>query len=203
MNIKLSFFSFLFLFLLPVSGVAEVYDIDEGHSLVSFKIKHLGISTVSGNFKNFSGEFEFDEKNISNSKVNATISVKSIDTSVEKRDKHLLADDFFHESKFPEMTFKSKSIKDVKGKNFKIVGDLTMHGVTKEIVLDTTFNGAATDPWGNEKVGFSAEAQLNRQDYGLSYGKLLETGGLVVANSVKISIEIEANKRKPEESKKK
>ena len=186
------------LLLFSVDVAAEVYEIDEGHSHVTFKIKHLGISTVNGSFKNFSGKFEFDEKNIAKSKVDATIIIKSIDTSVEKRDKHLLADDFFDEKKFPKMTFKSKSIKDVQGKNFKIVGDLTMHGVTKEVVLDTVFNGSATDPWGNEKVAFSAKAQLDRQDYGLTYGKLLETGGLVVANTVDILIEIEANKQKPE-----
>ncbi len=175
---------------------AAEYTIDPAHSQVMFKVRHLGISMVTGQFETFSGTFEFDPKKPKASKVSTDIKVASINTNVAKRDEHLRSADFFDVEKFPEMKFVSKSIKDVKKDKFKIVGDLTMHGVTKEVVLETEISGTVVDPWGNERAGFTAAATINRKDFGLTWSKTLETGGLVVGEDVKIMIEIEGIRKK-------
>ena len=186
---------FLFLFA-PGAIAAEVYEIDPAHSSVIFKIKHLGISTVTGEFGTFEGSITYDESAIEKSTTKAKIVATSIDTRNQKRDNHLRDPDFFDVQKFPEISFVSTGVKKVDGENFQVTGDLTMHGVTKQITLDTEFGGKAVDPWGNERVAFTATAKLNRKDYGLTYSKILETGGLVVGNDVRIILEIEAKKPK-------
>lgn len=191
------YFAFaLTLSLLPLQAQAEKFSIDNSHTKVGFSIRHLGISNVHGSFTEVEGTIDFDKDDIAASSVEATISVKSIDTDNQKRDDHLRSPDFFEASKYPAMKFTSKKITDVKGNEFTIVGDLEMHGVTKEVSLATTFEGAVTDPWGNDRVGFSASTRLNRKDFGLSWNKLLETGGVVVGEEVKITLEIEGIKEK-------
>lgn len=177
-------------------ATADTYNIDTGHSQVLFKVKHLGISTVTGKFLAFEGTFDFDPAKIDASMVSVTIDVASIDTGVEDRDNHLRAGDFFDVEKHPVMSFKGTKIQQVKGDNFQILGDLTIRDVTKPVTLDVELGGMATDPWGNEKVAFTAETKIDRTEFGLTWSKLLETGGLVVGNNVKIILEIEANKAK-------
>ena len=176
-------------------AAADTYKIDPAHTEVGFKVRHLGVSSVSGAFKDLDGTFTFDPKDIKASTVKAQIKTPSVDTGVEKRDTHLKSDDFFAAEKFPEITFVSKEIKDVKGDTFTVVGDLTIHGTTKSVELMTTYNGAVKDPWGNEKAGFSAETKINRKDFGLKYNQLLESGGMVVGDEVKITLEVEGTKQ--------
>lgn len=178
------------------SAYAASYTVDPAHTQIIFKIKHLAFSTVSGNFVDFDGEFDFDPDNIAAAKANATIKAKSVNTSNEKRDDHLRSDDFFGVEKHPELTFLSKEIKDVKGNSFIVVGDLTINGVTKSIELDAEYSGAATDPWGNERVAFSAESKIDRKDFGLTWNKAIEAGGFVVGDEVKIVLEVQGIKKK-------
>ena len=189
------------LFMLLVCGIlvssdssnASTYQIDPAHTQVIFKVKHLGISTVSGRFDDFEGAYNFDDANIENSSVEAKINAVSVNTNKEKRDNHLRSDEFLDVEKYPVITFKSKNIKrgSSNGK-FRIIGDLTIHGVTKEVVLDTTYEGSVNkDPWGNARSAFTAETEINRKDYGLKWNKLLETGQLLVGDQVKIILEVE------------
>ena len=177
------------------NAAAANYKIDAAHTEVGFKVKHLGISSVRGLFKEFAGTFAFDPQDIKSSSVKATIKTASVDTAVEKRDTHLRSDDFLDAKQHPDIMFVSKSIKDIKGDSFTVVGDLTIHGITKPVELKTTYNGSVKDPWGNEKAGFSAETVINRKEFGLKYNDLLETGGMVVGDEVKVQIELEATKQ--------
>lgn len=165
---------------------AATYDIDPAHSSVGFKIGHL-VSTVRGEFNRFQGTIEFDQEKIEDSSVTAVIDASSIDTRIEDRDNHLRSADFFDVQKFSEATFTSKKIE-----GDKVMGDLTMHGVTKEVALTYTFHGIATDPWGKERAGFSGETVIDRKDFGITYNKVLDQGGLLIGNEVKVEIEIEA-----------
>ena len=193
---KKKFLVALTLFLVNLSSYADSYDIDTTHSAVGFKVKHLGISWVPGKFTKFSGSYNFDPKNLSQGSVEATITADSIFTDETKRDAHLKDKDFLDTTAFSDIKFKSKSIKDVKADSFKVVEDLTLHGVTKEVVLDVTVGGVANDPWGNQRSAFTATTKINRKDFGLTWNKLIETGGLVVGEDVLISLEIEGIKKK-------
>ena len=164
------------------------------HSSIGFKIKHLAISNVPGKFTKYSGTFEYDPNNVAASKADATIEIASIDTEEIKRDDHLRSADFFDIKNFPQMTFKSKEVHPSGKDSFKVNGDLTIRGITKPVTLDVTYNGEVTDPWGNVKAGFSATTNINRKDFGLTWNKVLETGGLVVGEEVKIAIEVEGKK---------
>ena len=193
---KKKFLVALTLFLVNLSSYADSYDIDTTHSAVGFKVKHLGISWVPGKFTKFSGSYNFDPKNLSQGSVEATITADSIFTDETKRDAHLKDKDFLDTTAFSDIKFKSKSIKDVKADSFKVVEDLTLHGVTKEVFLDVTVGGVANDPWGNQRSAFTATTKINRKDFGLTWNKLIETGGLVVGEDVLISLEIEGIKKK-------
>jgi polyisoprenoid-binding protein YceI len=173
------------------AGAAEVYDIDPSHSSVGFKIKHLGIATVAGRFTEFKGTVTLPKRESSAAKVEAVLSAASIDTGIADRDKHLRGPDFFDTEKFPEIRFASTKISPMKGDKFVMEGDLTMHGVTKKVKLDAVFGGEAKDPWGGRRAACSATGSLDRRDFGLTWNKLLETGGLVVGEKVWIAIEIE------------
>lgn len=180
----------------PVSRAdAVVYDIDPDHSQVTFKVKHLGISNVRGGFDVFSGSFSFDEENLANSSVQTEIVASSINTNNKKRDDHLRSNDFLDAEEFPNITFKSKEVKG-SGDNMQIVGDLTIHGVTKEVVLDTVFEGSATDPWGNNRSAFTATTDINRKDFGMTWNKALEAGGFVVGDKVNITLEVQGIEKK-------
>lgn len=177
---------------IPSLALAAQWNLDGSHSEVSFKIRHLGISTVVGNFHDFTGDLEFDPDDLSSFSAEATVQTASVDTDNEDRDNHLRSEDFFNVEKFPTMTFASTKVTDVKDNSFKLHGDLTIHGVTKAVVFDVDFNGVVNDPWGNTKTGLSAETKINRKDFGLTWNKALEAGGLVVGEDVTIMLEIEA-----------
>ncbi len=176
---------------------AEVWKIDNAHSYVGFEIKHLVISTVRGNFKDFAGTIDFDGKDVSKGSAEMTIQVASISTAQEKRDGHLKSPDFFAADSFPTITFKSKKVIPGEGQAFKLVGDFTMKGVTKEVTFNCVFNGTFTsEKMGGSKAGFSAETVINRQDFKITYGQILDNGGLALGNDVTVKIDIEATKAK-------
>jgi len=197
MNNKILTISIFFAILMGATSVnATDYTIDVGHSNILFKIKHLGISTVTGRFQKFEGTFKYDKKTDKLSDINITIDVSSISTSNEKRDKHLNSPEFFNSKKYPNITFKSTSIKADKKGDFKITGDFSMHGVKKEITLDATLNGTAISPWGQNVISFDASSKLNRQDYKLTWNKALEAGGFLVGEEVKIILVVEGVEKK-------
>jgi len=174
--------------------VAEgTYKIDKTHSKVGFEISHLVVSTVEGKFTDFEGMITVDPK-LEKSKVEINIKAASIDTAEADRDKHLRSGDFFDVAKFDKLTFKSKKVSGTP-EALKVEGDLTMHGVTKPVVLDAKYTGAVKDPWGNERIAFKATTKVNRQDYGLKWNKAVEMGP-VVGDEVTIDIKLEAIKEK-------
>ncbi len=175
---------------------ADTWDIDKAHSTVGFSVRHLVITKVLGEFNEFAGQVEFDGKNVESGSVSITIQMTSIDTDNQKRDNHLKGPDFFNAEEYPEMTFKSKKVIKGNDASFKIIGDLTMKGVSKEVALDAEFNGSLTDPWGNTRAGFSATTTINRQDFDMKWNKALEAGGLMVGNEVTIILELELVKVK-------
>jgi polyisoprenoid-binding protein YceI len=165
------------------------YAADKTHATIGFAVKHLVISKVRGHFGEFDASLELDpENNLVSAK--AVIEVDSIDTANEKRDEHLRAADFFNAEEYPEITFVSKGVEVREGENV-IIADFTIRDVTKEIALPYVITGPIQDPWGNTKIGFQASATINRTDYGLTWNKALETGGVVVGEDVELSIEME------------
>jgi polyisoprenoid-binding protein YceI len=180
--------------LISSTGWAAEYQIDSTHSSVVFKVKHLAISSVPGRFGEVSGKFSFDPAKIEASKAEATISVTSINTMDAKRDDHLKSPDFLDAPKFPTISFKTNKVEKVSDSAFKAHGDLTIHGVTKPVTLDVTYGGSAKDPWGKERAAFEAKTVINRKDFGLTWNKTIETGGLVVGDDVSITLEIEGMK---------
>jgi polyisoprenoid-binding protein YceI len=170
------------------------WSIDPAHSEVHFKIKHLVITTVTGAFNTFSGEVEASE-NFETLNANFTADVNSISTNSEQRDGHLKSADFFDVEKFPNLTFVSKTITKKGNGEFDLVGDLTIKDVTKSITLATTYEGTATDPWGNVKAGFEVSGKINRQEFGLVWGALTEAGGALVGDEVKLIANIQLVKQ--------
>jgi polyisoprenoid-binding protein YceI len=169
----------------------RTYKIDKSHSEAIFQVRHL-VTKVRGRFTDFEGAIEFNEANPEQSSVHFTINTTSIDTAEPDRDKHLRSADFFEVEKFPQITFVSKRIVKRGAETYDVTGDLSIHGVTKEVVLPVAHMGKAKDPWGNDRIGFEAESSLNRKDYGLHWNAALETGGFLVGDDVKISLEIQA-----------
>jgi polyisoprenoid-binding protein YceI len=186
---------------LPAFARAATYDIDPVHSTVSFKVKHLMVSWVRGSFKKFSGTIDYDAKNPGATALAASIDASSIDTGNGDRDGHLKSPDFFDVAKFPTLDFKATKVKPAGKNKFTVTGDLTMHGVTKPVSLVVEGLGTeVTDPWGNVKIGASGTAKLNRKEFGLSWSKALEAGGVVVGDDVEIVLDIEAVKHKADTS---
>jgi polyisoprenoid-binding protein YceI len=181
---------------LPAFAFATTWTIDPDHSNVGFKVRHLMISNVKGSFEKFTGTVEIDDKDITKSKAEVSIDTNSINTNVKKRDDHLRSADFFDVAKFPTMTFVSKKVvKDGKD-NLKVTGDLTLHGVTKQVVLDVEGpTGESKDPRGNIRRGATATTKINRTDFGLVWNAALETGGVVVGEEITITLEIEMIKK--------
>lgn len=169
---------------------AATYQVDPVHSQVEFSVNHLVVFKVSGSFNDYQGVIEADSGSKVLTSVQADINVASIDTREVKRDSHLLSADFFDAENHPLMTFTSKRVEG-SGDNITVIGDLTIRGTTKEVVLKGSFRGENTDPWGNVRAGFSASTVINRHDYGLSWNKALETGGFVVGDNVTINLEIQ------------
>lgn len=168
---------------------------DPAHTLVEFSAKHMMVTTVKGQFKKAEAQVNWDEADFTNSSVEATIDSASLVSGEDKRDTHLRSEDFLHAENHPAITFKSKRI-EPKGKDeYRIVGDLTIRGVTKEVALDTTFEGRAQSPWGTEVAAFAAKTAINRKDFGLTWNVALEAGGLLVSDTVKIEIHTELTKQ--------
>ncbi|MBI2420136.1 MAG: YceI family protein [Ignavibacteriales bacterium] len=189
-----------FVLLALVSGFSLAqsnWKIDASHSNIIFTVQHLVISEVSGYFKEFEGTVTSKkDDDFSDAVINFTAKTKSINTDNDKRDEHLRSDDFFNTEKFPAMTFVSKSFKKVKGNKYKLVGDLTIRDITKEVKLDVVYSGTVKDPWGNTKSGFKLSGSINRIDFGLKWNALMEAGGTVVGKDVKITCNLELGKQK-------
>lgn len=192
MNGKLISIGLIFaLFIVSSAFAADEYEIDAVHSSIGFSVRHLLISNVTGNFNDFSGKIMFDEKDMTNSSVDLTIKAASINTNNVDRDNHLRASDFFDAEKFPEITFKSGKVEKAED-NYVLVGTLTMHGVSKEISIPFEFIGKAKGPMGKQRLGFEGNTKLNRKDFGITWNKTLDEGGLAVGNEIKIQLNIEA-----------
>jgi polyisoprenoid-binding protein YceI len=172
----------------------STWKIDPSHSLIEFAVKHLMISTVKGRFADVEGDILISAGDPAHSSVAATIKALSIDTRTGQRDDHLRSADFLDAANFPEITFKSTRIEG-DADEFKVHGDLTIRGTTRQIVLDVTNEGSAKDPWGGERIGFSGKTKFDRRDFGLTWNQAIESGGVVVGHEVKVSLEIQAVKQ--------
>ena len=181
-----------------VAGVgAEMskWNLDKDHTTLGFEVVHMVVSKTKGKFTEYSGTVEMDPEKLEFKTLEAVIQTASVTTDHQKRDDHLRSADFFDVKTFPTMTYKMKSYTK-SGERYTAVGDFTLLGVTKELTLVGTFNGVAQDPWGNTRAGFTAEGTLNRKDFGMKFSKLLDNGGLMVGDEVKLNIEIEVIKEK-------
>lgn len=172
-------------------GTGTTWSIDPAHSHLEFAVRHLMISTVKGRFGIVRGTVRSDDADPANGQVEIEIDADSIDTHEPQRDAHLRSADFFDVEKFPKLTFRSTRITDVSGDGFTLIGDLTIHGVTREVTLDVTSEGRGKDPWGGERAGFSATTRIKRSDFGLTWNQALETGGFVVGDDIKVSLDVE------------
>ena len=181
---------------MQAGAATTTWEIDPMHTAAQFAVKHLMISTVRGEFKGVTGAVSWDDQDITKSKVDVTIDTKTVNTGEEKRDQHLKSPDFFDVEKFPTITFKSKKVEADGAGKLKVTGDLTIHGVTKEAVLDV--EGPTTsvkDPWGNTRVAATATTKVNRQDFGVKWNANMDGGGVVVGDTVTITIDLEMVKQ--------
>lgn len=170
------------------------WQIDPGHTEVGFSVKHLMISTVRGRFSGVRGTIVLDASDLSRSTVEAEIDAATIDTREEKRDGHLRSPDFFDAEKFPTITFRSRRVESLGSNRLRITGDLTIRDVTREVVLEGTDEGRGRDPWGGDRAAFSATGTVDRREFGLTWNQALETGGVLVSNDIKLTIEAQAVK---------
>lgn len=173
------------------AAAVRSYQIDKAHSEVTFQVRHL-LTKVRGHFGDFTGAIIVDAMNPANSKVDVTIQAASIDTQTVDRDTHLRSGDFFDVENYPTLTFKSVSVTPRGADWFDVAGDLTIHGVTRQVTLPANYLGNGKDPWGNERAAFEADITINRKDYNLGWNAALETGGFLVGDDVKISLSIQA-----------
>ena len=171
------------------------YKIDVDHSDIMFKVKHLMISTTTGNFKKFDATLEVTTDDFSDAKLSFEAHVDSIETKNAQRDAHLKSDDFFNAEKFPLLTFSSNKMEKVSGDEYMLTGDLTIRDVTKTVALKVEYNGSTKDPWGMERMGFEISGKIDRKEYGLSWSALTEAGGLVVSDEVKLLMNVEMIKQ--------
>ncbi|HJZ64462.1 MAG TPA: YceI family protein [Candidatus Acidoferrum sp.] len=180
----------------PEAPAATTWKIDPAHTAAQFAVKHMMISTVRGEFKGVNGTVIWDEQDVTKSRVDVTIDTKTVNTGEDQRDQDLRSAKFFEVEKFPTMTFKSKKVESVGGDKLKITGDLTMHGVTKEVVLDVEGPTAPVkDPWGDIRTAANATAKVNRQDFGVKWNANMDGGGVVVGDTVTITIDLEMVKQ--------
>jgi polyisoprenoid-binding protein YceI len=181
---------------LPVVASAANWSIDPDHSTIGFKVKHMMVSNVKGNFEKYAGTVDLNDKDIAKSTVQVSIQTNSVNTNVAKRDEHLRSADFFDAAKYPTMTFVSKKVTKAGKDKLRITGLLTLHGVTKEVVLIAEGpTKESKDPWGNIRRGVSASTKINRKDFGLVWNSALETGGVAVGDEVTITLDIELIKK--------
>lgn len=166
--------------------------LDPAHSSIDFSVRHMMIAKVKGSFNNFTASIEADPTDLTTANVEFSVELASVDTRNEDRDNHLRSADFFDVENHPNMTFTSTSIEKTGEGEYDLTGDLTIRGVTRSETFTVTFEGTGKDPWGNEKVGFNAEGKIKRSDYGLTWNAALETGGVLVGDEIKVSLEIQA-----------
>lgn len=167
------------------------WNLDTAHSSVEFAVKHMVISSTKGRFATYEVDATVDEQNLANSTVSVRIEAASVDSRDEKRDAHLRSADFFDAENHPYITFKSTRLEPTGGADYRLIGDLTIRGVTKQVALESEVTGPVTDPWGGVRYGISARGKVNRKEWGLIWNGLLEAGGLLVGDDVKLSIETE------------
>jgi polyisoprenoid-binding protein YceI len=182
-----------------VAGITT-WQIDPAHSSIELAVKHMMFTTVRGRFKDFKGTIEVDESNPDNASVDVEIAAASIDTGVADRDTHLRSADFLDVERYPTITFRSKRVEgemSSEGDNFRLIGDLTIRDTSMEVALDCRYEGRGQDPWGGERAGASAKTRIDRREWGLRWNQALETGGILVANEVRIEIEVQAVKAVP------
>ena len=171
-----------------IAPTATSWKLDPSHTTVEFSAKHMMFTTVKGRFADFEGTINVPGPTLADATVVATMKTASIDTRVEQRDQHLRSADFLDAENFPDVTFKSTKLDGTKDE-FTMTGDLTIRGTTRPVTLDVTFEGTGTDPWGNERMGFSASGKIDRRDFGLTWNQALEAGGILVGNDIKIQID--------------
>ena len=170
------------------------WNFDPAHSEIGFKVRHMMFSKVRGAFRSWSGEFHFDAENPGNGKTHVEIEAASVDTSNDDRDQHLRSGDFFKSEEYPHLKFDSTSFEKVGDGKLKLHGDLTIRDVTKPVTLDVEYHGKAVDPWGNDRVGFSATTTLSREEFGLTWNQALEAGGVLVGDKVEVELNVQAVK---------
>ena len=171
------------------------YKIDAAHSEVTFKVKHLMITNVTGSFTKFDGTLESNAPDFTDAKVSFEADINSISTNNEQRDAHLKADDFFAADKFPKLTFVSTGIEKKDEEDYLLTGNLTIRDITKPVTLKVNYGGTATDPWGQVKAGFEIEGKINRKDFGLTFHAVTETGGIMLSDDVKLNLQIQVIKQ--------
>ncbi len=176
------------------AGLTGTWAVDASHSQVGFSVKHMGIATVCGEFEDFEGSLELGD-DPANVKAYGTVKVASVDTNEPKRDEHLRSPDFFDVEQYPEMSFESTSIEALDDEAFSVTGNLTLHGVTSEVVLHADVQGTDVDPWGNERVGLEVTGELSRGDYGMQFNQALGSGNMLVTDTVKLALDISAVKQ--------
>ena len=172
----------------------STYTIDPAHSSVEFAVKHLGIASVKGTFATFEGTLVLGDS-LAGAQAYGTVEVASIDTKESTRDDHLRSADFFDAENHPQLTFRSTAIRPIDDETFDIVGDLTMHGITRELTLRAELQGTEIDPWGNERIGVEVKGQLNRSDWDMRFNQVLGSGNVLVSDKVKLSLDISAVKQ--------
>ena len=174
------------------SGNTNNWNIDVAHSGINFSVRHMVVSKVRGHFGKFSGTLAIDDADLARSSVDVTIDASSIDTGVAQRDGHLRSPDFLDVERYPEIRFLSTRLHRLGADQYHLAGELTIRGVTRQVLLDVELGGRAKDPWGNERIGFSAKTSIDRKDYGLAWNQVLEAGGVLVGDRVDIELEVEA-----------
>ncbi len=175
----------------PINEIATQWQIDAAHSNVEFAVRHLMISSVKGRFGDIAGGVTVDPTDPASASVEVTLQTASIDTRQEQRDAHLRSADFFDATKWPAITFRGNRVEGDTDSEFQLYGDLTIRDVTRPIVLEVTKEGEGSDPWGNFRTAFSAKTKIDRRDFGLTYNQVLETGGVLVGDEIKISVDVE------------
>jgi len=181
---------------IATADTMSTWEIDSAHSRAAFSVRHLGISNVTGEFTKVTGTALYDGTNVGTASVQALIDVSTINTREAKRDEHLKSADFFDAAKYPTITFKSKRLRPTTPGKFQLTGDLTLHGVTKTVVLSGEVTKTVKDPWGNTRFGATASGQINRQDFGLTWNKTMDSGGVVVGDEVTLTLDVELVQKK-------
>ena len=183
------------LFSITVASAQSTWTIDPVHSKIRFSVEHMVISQVEGEFKLYEGNIQTTTNDFSDAKINLSIDLNSVDTDNSKRDSDLKSANFFDTANYPKMTFVSTSIKTIEKGNYILKGNLTLHGITKEITLNMSYGGTIKDPWGNTRAGLKVTGKINRTDFGLKYNALIESGRLVVGDDVEITCKVELLKK--------